>query len=57
MWGGRVGETDGIDVVFVGGDPEDGFSGFNVVDVYRSIRGTSYDFTSVTGESYRPYLI
>lgn len=37
VWRCCVAETDGIDVVFVGGDSEDGFAGFNVIDVYRSI--------------------
>lgn len=57
VWRGYVAETDSIDVVLVCGDPEDRFSCLNVVDVYRSIRGASHDFTSVAGEAYGPYLV
>lgn len=50
----RVTKTDGVDVVFVAGNTQDGLAALDVVDINAVIACASYDFTAITREANGP---
>ena len=57
MWGGAVAEADGIDVLGMAWDAEDGALKFDVVDVDGVVCRSSYDLGAVAREANGPDLV
>lgn len=54
MGGGLVAEADGVDVVFVARDAEDGLAAFQVEDVDAAVAGACDDLAAVAREAEGP---
>ena len=54
MWRLGVTETDGVYIVFVAGDAQDGLAALDVVDVDAVVTCAGYNFTAVARKANRP---
>ena len=54
MWGGGITEADGIDVVFVVYELENGFPSLEIENNDRVFGSPGNDFTAVTREAQTP---